>query len=101
MLEIKNLSLKFRNSGRVILQDISFSVGKGEIVAILGPSGCGKTTTLNAIAGRLDRKESEIGGKIIWSEEIKKPEVNMVFQTATLLPWRDVFGNVAFGLEAK
>lgn len=51
MIEIRNVS-KYYGSLRV-LDDISFSVGSGEIVAIVGPSGAGKTTLLQ-IAGSLD-----------------------------------------------
>jgi NitT/TauT family transport system ATP-binding protein len=70
-------------------------------VAILGPSGCGKSTTLNVIAGLLKEKEAEISGEIIWYKEKNKPIIRMVFQEATLLPWRSVEKNIAFGLEIQ
>lgn len=47
MIEIKNLSKKFNNS--VVLDDISFTVRKGEILGFLGPNGAGKTTTMKII----------------------------------------------------
>ncbi|MHA1170037.1 MAG: ABC transporter ATP-binding protein [Candidatus Hodarchaeales archaeon] len=52
LLNIKNLSVSFGT--RKILDNISFSVDKGEILGIIGESGGGKTTTLNAILGQID-----------------------------------------------
>jgi len=74
------------------LREISFSVNQGEFFCIVGPSGCGKSTVLKIIANL----ESVSGG------EVKKPdEVSMVFQSGALLPWLNVFDNVAFGLKAQ
>ena len=47
MIDIKNLTKKFGNN--VILDDISFSVKKGEILGFLGPNGAGKSTTMKII----------------------------------------------------
>jgi NitT/TauT family transport system ATP-binding protein len=101
MLEIKNLFVKYKNSKHPAVQDVSFDIGRGQRLAILGPSGCGKSTTLNVIAELLTRQEAEIKGGIKWNDKNKKPIVRMVFQEATLLPWRTVERNVAYGLEIQ
>ena len=49
-LEVANLTKAF-NHGQLVVDDVSFSISEGEIVALLGPSGCGKTTTLRTVAG--------------------------------------------------
>ncbi|RUM60532.1 MAG: metal ABC transporter ATP-binding protein, partial [Persephonella sp.] len=49
VLKVENLTVKFGK--KVILEDINFSVKKGEIVAIVGPNGSGKTTLLKTILG--------------------------------------------------
>jgi NitT/TauT family transport system ATP-binding protein len=82
------------------LDDVSFVVGKGEIVAITGPSGCGKTTILRIIMGL----ESATDGEVFSHGELVAGcgyDRSLVFQHAELLPWRDARSNVAFGLELK
>jgi ABC-type nitrate/sulfonate/bicarbonate transport system ATPase subunit len=70
-----------------ILADIAFSLGAGEIGALIGPSGCGKTTLLRIIAG-LDAQ---------FEGAIQRPpgRIAMVFQEPRLLPWRSVEANIA------
>ena len=58
MLEFLNISHKYDK--KVILNDFSFKLEKGEIVSLLGPSGCGKTTLLRLIAGFEVPKEGKI-----------------------------------------
>ena len=47
MLEIESLNVGY--GSRLVLQDVSFAVGKGEIVALIGPNGTGKTTLMRAL----------------------------------------------------
>ena len=91
------------------LHEISFSVGRGELVTLLGPSGCGKTTTLRAIAG-LEKPDSgriAIHGRDVFSagERIfvppEKRALGMVFQSYAIWPHMTVFRNVANGLVAQ
>ena len=74
----------------VVLNQISFNVKKGEIVAIVGPSGCGKSTLLNLISGLLtpDSGKIEINGK-----------VGYMFQKDHLFEWRTVYKNITLGPE--
>ena len=80
--------------------DVSLKVNDGEFIAIVGPSGCGKTTLLNVIAGLLPYDEGTI---TIGGQTVEGPGTNrsMVFQNASLLPWRSVFDNVRYGMEMQ
>lgn len=82
------------------IERLSFTVGRGEFVALVGPSGCGKSTILNLVAG-LDRPSE--GRVILGGTEVAgpRPEVGFMLQKDLLLPWRSIRANVAFGLEAR
>ena len=88
----------------LVVDRISFTVGTGQILALLGPSGCGKTTTLRLIAGfeRLDDGWVEIAGKTVADEQTHSPpekrRVGMVFQDYAIFPHLNVAQNIAFGL---
>ncbi|WP_204055925.1 ABC transporter ATP-binding protein [Microbispora corallina] len=85
--------------GRPVLQDVDVSVAPGEFVCVVGASGSGKSTLLCLIAG-LSRPST--GRVLLDGHEVlgPGPDRGLVFQTASLFPWRDVARNVAFGLEA-
>jgi NitT/TauT family transport system ATP-binding protein len=80
--------------------DLSFQVERGEFIAIVGPSGCGKTTFLSAVAGLLPIASGrlELDGRQI---DGPGPERSLVFQQASLFPWRTVRRNIEFSLEAE
>ncbi len=99
--------------GRIVIDGVSITFGKGadahravettsitiepgEFVCILGPSGCGKSTLMNAVAGYVTPTE---GAVRVDGELITKPgqDRGMVFQQYSLLPWKTVYENVAFG----
>lgn len=81
-----------------ILEDINFSVKKGEVICIVGSSGCGKSTLLRAICG-LDTEHS--GTVTIDGEEVTGPDRRrgMVFQEHRLFPWLTVAQNVGYVLQ--
>ncbi|MBS1270834.1 MAG: Taurine import ATP-binding protein TauB [Gammaproteobacteria bacterium] len=82
------------------LEDVSFTLEKGEMLAILGPSGCGKTTLLNIIAGFLTPTE---GKTMLNDEPIVGPssERGVVFQQGALFEWLTVAENIGFGPRMK
>lgn len=82
------------------LDNITFSVNKGEFLAIVGPSGCGKSTLIKLIGDiieptdgiiRIDNKNPH--------EARMKGLFSVVFQNSVLLPWRNVINNVKLPLE--
>ena len=82
------------------VQALDFSVEPGEFVCILGPSGCGKSTLLGALAGHLQPSAGTLRVDNVLVDG-PSPERGMVFQHHTLLPWRSVLDNVAFGLKMQ
>lgn len=85
------------------LDDISFGVKKGELVALLGPSGSGKTTILRTIAGleRADSGDVVIDGKVVNDIPGSERGIGFVFQNYALFRYMTVRDNIAFGLEVK
>lgn len=87
-----------------VVDDVSFTLPAGEILALVGPSGCGKTTLLRLIAGfeRLDAGAVEIDGQTVADEARHMPperrRVGMVFQDYAVFPHLSVGRNVGFAL---
>ena len=103
-LSIEHLSKRywFEREDREVLavSDVSLAVEDGEFLAIVGPSGCGKTTLLNIVAGLLPYEEGAVS---IDGKRINGPGVDraVVFQHASLLPWRTIAGNIRYGMEMQ
>jgi spermidine/putrescine transport system ATP-binding protein len=101
IITVERLSHTF--GGKVVLQDINLTIGKGEFVTILGPSGCGKTTLMRLIGGFLKATEGKItiAGENVTKTPPHLRPVNTVFQRYALFPHLNVFQNIAFGLQLK
>jgi NitT/TauT family transport system ATP-binding protein len=86
------------NEPVVALDDASFVFEAGELVALLGPSGCGKTTLLRIVAGLIPKTAGTV---TIGGREVHEPlgDYGFVFQAPSLMPWRNVLGNVLFPME--
>lgn len=100
-LEMKNINKTF--DGFHASNDVSFSVEKGDLAALLGPSGSGKTTILRMIAG-LDTPDSGdiiINNKRVNSLPGSKRGIGFVFQNYALFRYMTVADNIAFGLEVQ
>lgn len=102
LLEVKSLRKSFA-PGSSAVDGVSLTVARGEIVCLLGPSGCGKTTLLRMIAGL----ETPDAGEVIFREKDvtavppHRRGFGMMFQDFALFPHKNVFQNVAFGLEMR
>lgn len=81
-----------------VLQDINLTVNEEEFVALVGPSGCGKSTLLNITAGLLAPTSGSASFTHLPQGHV--PRTGIVFQETGLFPWRSVYDNIAFGLEA-
>ncbi len=88
-------------SGRVhAVDDANLEVQDGEFITVLGPSGCGKSTLLHMLGGFVTPTSGSI---TLDGNAITKPgrDRGMVFQHATLFPWRTIRANVAWPLETN
>ena len=98
-IEVKDVSRTFTGENLfTAIQDVSFSMDKGEFLCIVGQSGCGKSTLLRIMAG-IDQIHE--GCVTINGIEVKKPDKTrgVVFQEARLLDWMSVKNNVGFPLQ--
>jgi putrescine transport system ATP-binding protein len=101
LLEIAGVSKRF---GAVLaVDDVSLTVERGALFALLGPSGCGKTTLLRMIAGFEipDSGHILIDGVDVTALPPYARPINMMFQSYALFPHMDVAGNIAFGLRQE
>jgi sulfate/thiosulfate transport system ATP-binding protein len=100
-IELKNVVKHFGTVSAV--EDVSFTVPEGELIALLGPSGSGKTTVLRLIAG-LEGPESGgiyVRGQLVNDLPVQKRNIGFVFQSYALFKHMSVFANIAFGLKIK
>ena len=88
-----------------VARKVGFSLGQGELGALLGPSGCGKTTLLRMIAGFEEPDDGAVylGGRPLWDEgkglAAEERKIGMVFQDYALFPHLTVRENIAFGMQ--
>jgi ABC-type Fe3+/spermidine/putrescine transport system ATPase subunit len=83
--------------------DVTFSLSKGEALALLGPSGCGKSSVLRMIAGLLDPDSGSISlaGRDLLALPAGKRNVGMVFQEHALFTHLSVEDNIGYGLVSR
>jgi len=100
-IELKNVTKKFGETTAV--NNVTFSVKEGELMALLGPSGGGKTTVLRMIAGLEMPTAGDvfIRGQRVNDLSVQQRNIGFVFQNYALFKNMTVFKNVAFGLKIK
>jgi NitT/TauT family transport system ATP-binding protein len=84
------------------IRDLSFTIARGELVAILGKTGCGKSTTFSLISGliRPSRGRVTVQGHDPYGDfDWFRGKIGIVFQNDRLMPWRTAIDNVALGME--
>lgn len=105
-VQLENVTLRFpRPDGRgqvTIYEKFSLDVEPGSFTIIVGPSGCGKSTLLNVIDGVLSPTSADtlrvLGQDIRTNREVTR-DLAYVFQSARLLKWKTLRGNVEFALK--
>jgi NitT/TauT family transport system ATP-binding protein len=101
-LAVEQLSVSYENGATgewtEAVRNVSVDIRSGEFVTIVGLSGCGKSTFLSAVAGLVRPTSGSIrlNGVPVTGPG---PERAVVFQKSSLLPWRTVLRNIAYGLE--
>ncbi len=103
-IEFKNVNFKYPDAEDYVLSDISFSVKKGETLAIIGATGCGKSTVINLIPRFYDVTEGEVLVDGVNVKDYKQKElrnkIGYVSQKATLFGGT-VKSNIAYGDNGK
>lgn len=103
LLEVEGISKIFtqkKTPAHIVLENLSFSVKRGQFVSLLGPSGCGKTTLLTMLGGFLPAEAGQIylAGKKV---EGPGPDRGFVFQNYALFPWMTVEDNILYSLKVQ
>jgi ABC-type nitrate/sulfonate/bicarbonate transport system ATPase subunit len=95
-IQVRDVTKRF--GAMTALDRVALDIGRGEFAAVVGPSGCGKSTLMRIVAG-LDTADGggvHVGGRPVAGPH---PGVGIVFQSAVLLPWKTVRGNIGFPFE--
>jgi len=100
MLRVEGIAKTFEARGVRALDPVDFSVANGEFITVIGPSGCGKSTLLKIMAGLMPPTEGAVmlnGSPVTGPRE----DIGIMFQQATLLPWRTATENVILPIEIR
>lgn len=102
ILRAEHISVTFASpQGKLeALADVSFQVERGEFVCVVGPSGCGKSTLLRVLSGLLSPTSGQV---YLRGKPLDGPcgDIGIVFQKASLMPWRTVSQNITLPLEIQ
>ena len=98
-LQVNNLSKRY--ASKLVLENISFTQEKGEIISLIGTSGIGKSTLLKCIAGLCDINSGDIilNNNKIDSLEANNRKISYVFQESPLFPHINVLDNILFNMS--
>src|SRR5205809_4878952 len=101
-IDVTNVSKSYGAEGfaKQVVQNCSFTVGRGKLTVMIGPSGCGKSTLIRLLAG-FERPSSgtiTISGKPVTGPGLDRM---VVFQESALFPWMSTYDNIMFGPRAR
>jgi iron(III) transport system ATP-binding protein len=101
LLKLEQISKQYDN--KVVLDNISLKINKGEIVSLLGQSGSGKTTLLNIILGltKMDKGRIIFDNEDLTNVKMRDRGFNIVFQDYALFPHLNAYDNIVYGLKNK
>ena len=103
-LQLAGVTISIRGRPSVLVQDVSLTIGPGEIATIMGPSGVGKSTLPAYVGGFMDRAafnsmgSVRIGAEHLDHKPAEERRLGVLFQDAILFPYLSVGGNLMFGL---
>ena len=100
LVSVHGVSKTFAVDGETVdaVERIDLNIAPGEFVSLLGPSGCGKSTLLMMVGGleTTTHGRIEIGGRTVTGP---RPDIGVMFQDSTLLPWKSALDNVLFPFQ--
>mgnify|MGYP002653526693 CR=1 FL=1 len=97
---LQGVNRTFGDGHVVALQDVDLTLARGEFHSVIGSSGCGKTTLLKIMAGLLPPS----AGKVMLADRPvlgPRPDIGMMFQQATLFPWRTTIENILLPIAIR
>lgn len=97
---IRGLSKTYARNELVALRDVGLDLREGEFVSVIGSSGCGKSTLLKIMAGLMPPTTGSVvldGSPVLGP----RPDIGMMFQQATLLPWKTTIENIVLPIEIR
>lgn len=98
--QIERLTKRYARGNVLALQDVHLTLAKGEFAAVIGSSGCGKSTLLKIMAGLLPPTSGRVvldGRPVMGPRE----DIGMMFQQATLLPWKTAIENIVLPISVR
>ena len=98
--EIERLSKTYARNRLVALDNVNLTINKGEFVSVIGSSGCGKSTLLKIMAGLMPPTTGRVvleGRPVVGTRQ----DIGMMFQQATLLPWKTAVENIVLPIEIR
>ena len=98
--ELSGVSRYFKGGEITALDGVDFEIAQGEFHSVIGSSGCGKTTLLKIMAGLMPPSEGRVmlGGKPVLGP---RDDIGMMFQQATLFPWKTAVENIVLPIEIR